>query len=105
MPKAYPLPSNRVGWGGKLKGIRLARSFGKAIGGAIAADLQEGGIAPLKNSVISRQLIGFGEPGPPLRATAGPSVACFLDKQDGLICGADGRPKTVSLDKERMSWR
>jgi len=69
------------------------------------ADLQEGGIAPLKNSVISRQLAGFGERGPPRLAIVGPNVARFLVKQDGLISGADDRPIKVSLDKERMSWR
>src|SRR6266702_1621793 len=42
----------------------------------------EAGSHPLKNSVFSRQLTGFGGHGPPHAATLGPNVARFLVKRD-----------------------
>jgi hypothetical protein len=84
----------------------------------------EAGSHPVKNSVISRQLRGFGVPDPAphvsLRATVGPNVARFLVKPGGQDHGQDHGLESIvawnlgsdhngpglQLDnKEPTSWR
>ena len=48
----------------------------------------EAGSHPVENSVISRQLPGFGVPGIRITGDIGPNVARFLVSQIGLDCSS-----------------
>src|SRR5262245_24872934 len=85
--RAYPLPPPRPGLDRKSSRVQGFRDpADPADPQAIGAGLHRGGIAPVENSVISRQLLGFGVPGIRITGDIGPNVARFLVSQIGLDC-------------------
>ena len=90
--QAYPLPPATPRFTGKSLKLQALATLPAAGPGASWADRQQGGIAAVQISVISRRLRGFEATSPPSCAIAcgiGPNVARFLVNRMAWIADPD----------------
>jgi hypothetical protein len=87
--RAYPLPPQGLGWTGKAHESKgFATPPTQPIRKRSEQACTEAGSQPVENSVISRQLPGFGVIGIRIAGDIGPNVARFLVSRIRLDCSS-----------------